>query len=74
MPCGTSAPPCGRWYAVVFPEVVTVTGALLDPAMAELVPGARGCCPPAGCSAAGSESGSDGRGSGRWPRRTTAVR
>ncbi|MFD7056935.1 hypothetical protein ACFWBS_53345 [Streptomyces mirabilis] len=65
--------------AVVLPEVVAVAGALLDPAMAQLVwvdsgPGGRGRCPPAVRSAAGSASGWAGPGWGRWPRPTTGDR
>ncbi|MET9880200.1 hypothetical protein ABZZ36_37160 [Actinacidiphila glaucinigra] len=64
--------------AVVFPEVVAVADALLDPAMAQLAwtvgVSGRGRGPRTGRSAAGSGNGSGGRGWGRWPRPTSAGR
>ncbi|MGW1077282.1 hypothetical protein [Streptomyces sp. NPDC002537] len=65
--------------AVIFPEVVAVADALLDPAMAQLcgstaAASARDRCPRTGSSAVSSVSGWGGRGWDRWPRSTTAVR
>ncbi|MFD5309009.1 hypothetical protein [Streptomyces ardesiacus] len=65
--------------AVVFPEVVAVARALLDPAMAELVWADSGAGRPRAlpadglfCRRLGERVGEDGW--GRWPRRTTAGR